>query len=357
MVFFAQADPERVRPQLVLLGDNPTFSTAAEGIGGLPVHRLGPRGVSPLRPDILARYARLVRRERIDLVHLFGLRQELATRWLSRLAGVPLVVSGIRGMETHRSALQCRLNRWTGRWVDLWISNSEATRDLFVRRDGLPRERIVVIPNGVAVPGRLPDRQQARQHLQSLCSLHAGWPVVGCVANLLAHKRQEDLLAAVAALRGADRHVDVILAGRPGGHADAIRRTTDRLGLGDRVHVLGYRSDVREFLPAFDVFVLPSEKEGLPAAVLEAMAMGVPVVATDVADTPRLVADGATGWIVPVGDIDVLVARLRHLLDDPQTARRFGEAGWHRACDHYSDAAMTESLIRVYRTLVRDRGA
>lgn len=353
MVYFTLADPERIRPHLVLLGDNPSFCEAAINIVGLTVHKLGPPGAHTLRLDTLCRYMSLLRREGFDLVHLFGLRQELATRWLSRRAGVPRIVSGIRGTEAHRSALQCRVNRWTGRWVDLWISNSETTRSLFVQRDGLPADRIAVIPNGVPVPENLPDRRQARSYLCGFCPLRESWPVVGCVANLLSHKRQEDLLVAVASLRDDGRDVEVVLAGRFGAYADAVRRTVERLDLDDRVHLLGYRRDVRAFLPAFDVFVLPSEKEGLPSAVLEAMAMGVPVVATAVADTPRVVLDGQTGWVVPVGDPFLLADRLRRLLDDESAARRLGEAGWRRVRDHYSDTTMTENLTSLYERLIK----
>lgn len=354
MVYFALADPGRVRMHLVLLGDNPTFREVADTIVGLTVHRLGPSGSDTLRPDILGRYRQLLKREEFDLVHLFGLRQELVTRWLSRRAGVPRVVSGIRGMETHRSTLQCKLNHWTARWVDLWISNSEATRRLFIERDGLPADRIEVIPNGVPVPAILPDRRQARTHLGGICPIRNGWPVVGCVANLLPHKRQEDILAAVADLRDGGTNVEVVLAGRLGTHADAVRRASSQLGLDDRVHFVGYRRDVRQFLPAFDVFVLPSEKEGLPAAVLEAMAMGVPVVATAVADTPSVVLDGQTGWVVPVGNPALLADRLRRLLVDEMLARRLGEAGWRRARDHYSDVTMTERLTSLYERLVHE---
>jgi len=356
MVFFGLADRRRVVPDLVVLGDNPAFSESADSLDDLTVHRLGPAGAHTLRPDILVRFVQLLRRERYDLVHLFGLRQELATRLLSRLAGVPTVVSGIRGMETHRSATQCRLNRWTGRWVDRWISNSETTRVLFSRRDGLPLNRIDVVPNGVPVPSHMPDRASAREYLQEICDLREGWPIVGCVANLLAHKRQEHLLAAVANLRRNGCDVQVILAGRFGAHSDIIRDAVRRLELDDRVHLLGYRRDVRRFLPALDVFVLPSEKEGLPAAVLEAMAVAVPVVATDVADTPRVVQDGVTGWVVPVGDVDLMTERLGRLLDNPDLARRFGEAGWRRARDHYSDVAMTEGLTGLYHDLARSEG-
>ena len=351
MVFFRLVDRTRFEPHLVLMGDNPAFSTPADEIPGLTVHRLGPPGAHTLRADILGRFVRLMHSERFQLVHLFGLRQELATRALSRLAGVPAVVSGIRGMETHRSAVQCRLNRWTGRWVDLWISNSETTRELFARRDGLPLDRITVIPNGVPVPAEPPDRLAARERLAGLCPLVPGRPVVGCVANLLAHKRQQDLIAAVARLREQGHDVDVVLAGRLGAHADAVNQAVTAHGLSERVHILGFRPDVRALLPAFDVFVLPSEKEGLPAAVLEAMAMGVPVVATDVADTPRVVQDGVTGWIVPVGDVPAMAERLGWLLADQPRARRLGVAGWARARDHFSDRAMTASLSDLYDSL------
>jgi len=349
LVFFQTLDEPGVDVSLVILGDNPTFAAAVAERTGIVIERLGPAGADCLRPEILVRYWRLLMRRRHDVVHLFGLRQELATRLLSRLAGVPVVISGIRGLESHRSHWQCRLNRWTGRWVDLWISNSEQVRGVFLARDGLPADRVIVVPNGVPVPDRPPDRQRARRRLAAACSLDPERLLVGCVANLLPHKRQEDLLAAMTLLQGEGVDCDLVLVGRREGHAVFIEREVARLGMAERVHLLGYRSDVRDLLPALDVFALASEKEGLPAAILEAMAAAVPVVTTAVAEAPHVVADGETGYVVPVGDPARIAEAIARLARDRDGRQRMGLAGMERARRLYSDRRLAARLVGIYR--------
>jgi glycosyltransferase involved in cell wall biosynthesis len=126
----------------------------------------------------------------------------------------------------------------------------------------------------------------------------------------------------------------------------------ERLGVRERVVFAGYRPDATALLAELDVFVLPSWVEGLPIVVLEAMAQRKPVVATPVGGTPELVADGETGLLVPPRDPEALAAALRRLLEDPDLARRLGEAGRARVAERFTAAQQTRRVLELYDELV-----
>src|SRR5207248_1164577 len=154
-------------------------------------------------------------------------------------------------------------------------------------------------------------------------------PTILEVARLADMKGQRSLVHALT-----DLNATAVLVGRDleqdGAYERELRDEAERLGVVDRVVFAGYRDDVPALLAGCDVFCLPSEMEGLPLVVLEAMAQGKPVVATAVGGTPELVVHGETGLLVQPGDVEALAAALAQLLADPEQARRMGEAGRER---------------------------
>jgi glycosyltransferase involved in cell wall biosynthesis len=170
------------------------------------------------------------------------------------------------------------------------------------------------------------------------------------VGRLCAVKGQRDAIAALPLLGRAD--VTLLLAGEDieggGAYLDALERQASQLGVRDRVRFLGRRDDVPALLAAADALVLPSWQEGLPLVVLEAMAAGVPVVATSVGGTPEAVVDGETGLLVPPRDVPALTAAIDTLLDDPERARRLGEAGRRRVRERFDAAESTRRILGLY---------
>jgi glycosyltransferase involved in cell wall biosynthesis len=124
------------------------------------------------------------------------------------------------------------------------------------------------------------------------------------------------------------------------------------LGVAGRIEFLGWVDDLSSVLSRWDVFVLPSLEEGFPLAALEAMATGLPVVASSVGGVPELVVDGKTGWLVPPGDVEALAARLHLLLSNPEQRLSMGAAAAVRVRDHFSLAQMTENFSRLYDELL-----
>jgi glycosyltransferase involved in cell wall biosynthesis len=136
-----------------------------------------------------------------------------------------------------------------------------------------------------------------------------------------------------------------------------LEANADALGVRDRVLFLGSRADTIELMAAFDVFVLPSVVEGMSNALLEAMAVGRPVVVTDVGGNPEVVVDGETGLVVPPADPDQLAASIVKLLEAPELAAEMGAAGRRRVLEHYQIDVMTRRIEELYEELLAAKAA
>jgi glycosyltransferase involved in cell wall biosynthesis len=203
-------------------------------------------------------------------------------------------------------------------------------------------EKIVVIPNAAAVAARaaqpVPRAELAR---------NATAPIVLTIARLDAQKGISHLLDAAAAVPD----VSFAIAG-DGPDRAALEAQTAKLGLADRVRFLGHRRDVPALLAAADLFVLPSLYEGLPLSVLEAMAAGVPVVATAIGGTDEVVRDGETGTLVPPADPLALAAAITRTLADRDQAKRLAAGAREFVAREYSVQSMVGAVSRLYDSLL-----
>lgn len=209
------------------------------------------------------------------------------------------------------------------------------------------REKLALVPNGVPVPAEA-----------AACGGKEAAHIV-CVANYERRKGQEDLLRAVASLP-AERAVRLTLLGAEleAGFRQHLEQLAAELGIADRTAVPGpvNPEDVARYYRDADLFCLPSYNEGLPMAMLEAMAHGLPVVATRVGAIPEAVSDGVEGRLYPAGDVTALADCLRELLDEHGPARRMGQAARARVGREYSIEAMADRVFDVYRQLLPQRG-
>jgi glycosyltransferase involved in cell wall biosynthesis len=300
------------------------------------------------RIDGVLRLARLLRRERADVLHTHTLAAaNVLSRTAGRLAPVP-VVSHLHIANHFRPAtrvLLANLDNATARFAAALVAVSEDTRRAYDEQ-GYP-QRIRVVYNGVAATSADPNG------LRNELSIPVDAPLVAEVGRLCDVKGQRELIDAVARLPGA--HAVFVGADleQGGAYERALRTRAEQLGVADRVVFAGFRDDAARVVAAADVFALPSWTEGLPLVVLEAMALGRPVVATTVGGTPELVADGETGLLVPPRDVEALTAALKRVLDDDGLRRRLGEAGRRRVAEHFSSEAMTREILAVYDEVTR----
>ena len=309
---------------------------------GLPLRPLLGRRV---KRRVDAGYAlelrRLVRRGRFDLVHAHIYASAAASALATLGTGVPLVVT--EHTEGAWQGWQARLvSRLVYRRARRVISVSGPIRDRLLRRDGVPPEKISVIPNAVIPnPGRL-------QRSSAPPDVSDERPLVGTVARLQPEKGITTLLKAASSVCAEvpDARFLVVGDGPLRGELLALARS---LGLSDRVRFLGHRSDAREIVGALDVLVVPSLTEGAPLIVLEAMASGVPVVASAVGGIPDQVRHAKEGLLVEPGDPGALGEALVDLLRDPARARRLGEAGLRRTEREFGHETMVRRVQAVYR--------
>ena len=216
-------------------------------------------------------------------------------------------------------------------------------------RAGVPADRCVVVANAIdcdQYARKLPTEEAKRR-----LGFDPGRLLVGSVGRLSDEKNFDGLIRAVDRLLGDGHEVDLILVG-DGPRRDALHALARDLGRRDRVHLLGYRSDTIELYQAMDAFVLASLREGLPNVVLEAMAMGVPVVATRVAGLPGLIQHDADGLLIDPGDADQLAAALGRLLEDPGLRKRLAAAGHRTVEQKHSFAARMEKIRKIYDGLL-----
>lgn len=300
------------------------------------------------RWDALWRLYRLLRRERPTILHTWMFHANIPGRVLGRLAGIPIIVSSERTMGME-SQWRYGLNRMTDLWTDRVVCVSQQVADFVVKQVGIPQDKVVVIPNGIQMPDpeHLPVKRQARAEL----GLPPDQVLVGTVARLDRVKRLDALLHALTSLP----QVYTVIVGE-GPERAGLLALSEQLGLTGRVRFAGQQEDVWPWLTALDIFSLSSDWEGMSNALLEAMAVGLPVVATAVGGTPEVVVDGVTGLLVPLRDPPALAEAVVRLLRDPDLRHRMGEAGRERVLQCFSVEQMVERTQALYEHLLDAKG-
>ena len=344
-------DPTRYAVTVVAGSGNRLLTEAADA--GLPVV-VEPALRSPIVPrdDLRALRAltAVLTAQPFDVVHTHSAKAGALGRLAAHHAGVPRIVHTFHGLPYHEfqsAARRCvfiGIERRLGRFTDVALCVGAAVAVEVVRRRLVEpaRVRTITVTAGGTVTPRTP---ATRRRARELLGLPLDAPVVGAVGRLAYQKAPEDFVAALVALRRPEV-VGVWVGGGP--LAERVRTLADRARPRARVHFVGERSDVRALLPAFDVFALPSRYEGLPVAVVEAMACGVPVVATAVNAVPDVVVPGRTGLLVPPQRPEFLAAAVGHLLDHPEEARRMATAATAWLGDRFEDRALAEALVAAY---------
>jgi glycosyltransferase involved in cell wall biosynthesis len=297
-----------------------------------------------------ARLVHLVRDLRPQVIHGYLFGPNLYAALAGRLAGVRVVAVAKRNVDAFETPRQVLMQRLAHRLATHVTAVSEAVADSVVAL-GVPRSRITVIPNGVDAARFVPPApvEEARRVLGGDTS-----PLVGSVGCLAARKDYGTLLESLRLLADRGLAFRAALVGE-GPDRDALEARSAALGLADRVRFLGERADVDRLLVGMDVFVLSSREEGIPNALLEAMAAGRACVATAVGGTPEVLHDGETGWLVPPGEPGALADALEQALTRPGEARRRGAAAQRATREEMSIEAMVRRHEEFYERAIASR--
>lgn len=314
----------------------------------------------------LFRLYRLMRRRRFTIVHAHNPKPGLLAQVAARLAGVPVVVNTLHGFYFHDHSrplarrFYVALEKLAGRCSDVILSQNEEDMETAVREGIASRDRMRHLGNGIDLrrfdPARLPE--ETRRRTRAAFDLAEDAPVVGFVGRLVAEKGLPEFLDAARLVRARVRDARFLLVGgsdpeKPDGLTPDEARTR---GVAEACVFAGVRQDMPELYAAMDVFVLPSHREGFPRAPMEASAMKVPCVVTDVRGCRQAVTHGRNGLLVPLGDTEALARAILTLLEDEALARALGEQGRRRALLEFDERRVFERVLAEYERLLREKG-
>jgi glycosyltransferase involved in cell wall biosynthesis len=345
----AWLDPARYDVRFGCLRREGEFLASIEG-RGLPIETYPVRnlwGKDAWRHRL--RLARDLRRERVELVHAHGFYANVFAVPAARIAGVPAVLASIRDLnDLLWTPMQRRVQRATCLFADRVVVNAGAIRERLLGQ-GYSERKIAVVHNGID-PGRFAGPRTGG--LAQELGLAPDAPLVAFVGRLVRAcgieiKGVGFFLEAAARLAPGHPRARFLVIG-DGPCRPELERRAGELGLAGRVIFTGVRQDVNELLREIDVNVLPSLTEGLSNSLLEAMAAGLPVVATRVGGNPELVVDGEHGLLVPPEDAGALAAAIGRLLDDEALRARLGREARRRVESEFSVERMTATVSGLY---------
>lgn len=318
------------------------------------------RAISPI-DDVRAfgQLVRLFRKERPVIVHTHTSKAGVLGRLAAWLTGVPVIIHTPHGHVFYShfgrvaSWIFLQIERWLARCTTRLIALTEAERDEHVSRGVGRQEQFAVVPSGidldrfhrVASPGQRPK--------DFACPPEA--VVVGAVGWLTAVKGHHVLIEAFARLQASHPQLYLVIIGS-GELQSELDALAQRLGIAERVRFLGRRDDVADCLAGMDVFVHPSLNEGMGRAIVEAMAGGLPVVASRVGGIPSLIEHRRTGLLVPPGNASALAEAIEELVNRPVWAKALGTAAREQIGERFGIASMVQGVEAVYREALAAAG-
>lgn len=305
------------------------------------------------------------RREGYDIVHSHNPKGGLLGPPATRLARGPAAVHTVHGFLFNegsrglRRAAAVAAERWTAAWCDHLLFQSAEDHQYALENKYKPGDRLHLIGNGIDDtrfdPALYPDGRRSRR---SELGYGADDLVVGMVGRLVREKGFEEYFAMAGQLAASRPRSRFLVVGITEAEQSDAVDTGDlirRHGLSGRCQVLEQRRDMPELYLAMDAAVLPSYREGIPRALMEASAMGLPVAATDIRGCREVVADGETGLLFPLGDQPAFVGAVTRLLEDVDLRRSLGAAGRRRMLEGFTEGATAERVARCYEGILADR--
>ncbi|MEY2481379.1 MAG: hypothetical protein QOI04_2306 [Verrucomicrobiota bacterium] len=288
-----------------------------------------------------------LRRSQPDIVMTLLDFADTLGRPAARLAGCRVIITSLRMRNLSKPAWRRWLDRHTIAWADRVVFNSERFVTYGLEKEGVRERQVIVIPNGVedlrARSGSL--REDYRKQLD----LEPTTLLLGWMGRLSRQKNLPLLLHACSRLTTTRPYKILILGDGPErAHALSLAR---ELNLDNRIILAGSRSDIEGWLAAMDLFVHTADFEGMPNVVMEAMAMGLPIVASNVDGNRDLIQDGVTGFLAPAGDAAAFAGRIDELLSNRELAHRIGEGARHYILEHFSIARMISAYHELFLSL------
>lgn len=307
-----------------------------------------------LRADLRAARSlwHILRQERPDVLHTHNPKPGVYGRVVGRLAGVPVVVNTVHGLyatsgdAAPKRAVVYLLEAFASRFSDAELIQNRDDHELLCRWHVSAPDKTMLLGNGVDIERFRPPSADERSDARAALGIVDDQVVVGFVGRLVAEKGLPELLEVHRRLQGRFRLI--VVGPHDPAKPDAVSEASVAQARRDGVTFTGLRDDVEHLYRAFDVLCLPSHREGFPRTPMEAAASGVPAVVTDVRGCREAVADGVTGVLVPVRDVDALAAAIERLLD-PATRQKLASAARAHAVLAFDERGVVERVDAAYR--------
>jgi glycosyltransferase involved in cell wall biosynthesis len=348
-------NPEGFRSIVVQLSSNSSLPVTTGNLGTLELFHFPTRrlyGLDGLRQ--LSRLLSLAKNKRVDIVHTFFEKSEVMGWLTARLSKIPIWITSRRDLGFKRKKIYDRIFRLTAKDCKKCVANCYAVKDQVVQQNNLASEKVEVIYNGLDLSGYQEpfDDKSFRRKLV----IENGSPLGGMIANFnFEIKGHSYFLQATKSVLEKVPETEFLLVGE-GPLRNRYEEMARKLGVKEKVHFLGKRSDIPAILSNLTVSVLSSTSEGLSNVILESMAAGKPVVATNVGGSKEMVADGVTGYLVPPADSQSMANAIINLLRNPEKAIAMGSAGREVVKERFTVETMVKKYEELYFSLLKDRG-
>lgn len=298
--------------------------------------------------------ARIFSKQKFDIVHTHNQAAHFYAGLAAKISRVPCLITTEHSRHYIEERRIRRLEKLIlSSFTDRWVNVSQELAQLSIEKDGLLSKKVRVIPNGIDIE-RFRKPMSFYNDYNDIARMKKGLGIPSdaklaiMVARLHPIKNHKILLQAVAAIKERIKNVHIILVG-DGELRDDLMELAQQLGIGNRIHFLGYRQDIPELLWLSDLFVLCSFTEGMPLSLLEAMAAGVPVIIARTANKAGVITDGVNGKVVET-DTKALAVGLANILENQDHYKRLAENGFEFVSKHFS----LETMMKQYESLYEE---
>lgn len=281
---------------------------------------------------------------KISLIHTFLYRANILGRFAGKMAGTPVVISTQQAIDAWKKPYHAWLDGYTSGWCDSIIANSQAAKDILITRDGVKDSKITIVYNGLNVNNFVTER--SRDSILKDLGIEGNKPII--LSTIRLHKEKgADLLPEII----ARTKKGILLIAGDGPERKSMELRTQQLNLQKRIIFLGWRSNISELLSVAAVLLMPSREESFPQSILEAMALKVPVIASDVGGVKELVINGKTGILVQPEDIHAFADAVSDLTDNQDKAMQMGEESFNRSL-LFTEEIMINKIDSIYTELL-----
>ncbi|MBC8555871.1 MAG: glycosyltransferase family 4 protein [Candidatus Brocadiales bacterium] len=312
-------------------------------------------------PGVILQLADFMKRDKIDIVHSQGARADFFASMAAKLTKVPVVISTVampvEGFDVNpiKRLIYKALNRFSERFVNRFIVVSEALEKVMIERHRIEPQKLVTIYNGIETGEyNIPDQEVIceKSGLWEELGLKSDVPVIGAIGRLVWQKGFEYFIEAIPGLLKEFKEARFLIVGE-GMLKEELKMKSRKLRIEDKLIFTGFRNDIKEILASIDIFVMPSLLEGLPMILLEAMAMGKPIVATDIEGIIEVLENGKTGLLVPPRDTEALAEAVIDLLKHQDKANQMGFTARKVVIERFGVDIMVQKVEKVYEELLQ----